>query len=236
FSRAASFSCLVLIATALASFGMIERGLDAMTAFGILLLVPTFAVSFVGVAAAVATGALGALGLVLLWLSGPLAETHLAGAVVATAVATGAALLTSSHQRWREKQGQRILQEREEQLRQSQKMEAIGRLAGGIAHDFNNLLTVIAGGVELMRRSEDRPELTMIEAAADSAMAVTRQLLLLSRPGVVECKPIDLNGVLRTSTQMVARIIGEGIEVVVEPAPKLWTVNADEAQVQQVLL
>jgi signal transduction histidine kinase/ActR/RegA family two-component response regulator len=227
-----------LLLAALGSFGLFEDALDPTSALGLLILLPPFAATYGGARAALAAGATGVLGglSVLVWLGTGIAPAHVAGAVVSVAVATGATLLASSHQRWRELQGQRTLHEREEQLRQSQKMEAIGRLAGGIAHDFNNLLTVIAGGVELLRRSENRPELSMIETAADSAMSVTRQLLLLSRPGVVEFRPVDLNALLRNSTQMVARIIGEGIEVVVEPGPRLWPVSADEAQVQQVLL
>src|SRR5262249_12984101 len=134
--------------------------------------------------------------------AGPLASNLLAGAV---------AILSSAHHQWAEKQRRTMLREREEQLRHAQKMEAIGRLAGGVAHDFNNVLTVIAGGVELMRRTEDRKELRMIEAAAESAMSVTRQLLLLSRQGVVEDRVSDLNEILRESSQMLSRIIGEGI-------------------------
>lgn len=230
-------ACATLLFAALGSFGLLDEALDPVSAFGLLVLLPPFAASFGGARAALGVGGVGVCGLsAQAWIGTGIAPAYVAGAAMSVAVSTGAALLATSHQRWREQQGRRMLHEREEQLRQSQKMEAIGRLAGGIAHDFNNLLTVIAGGVELLRRSESRPELSMIETAADSAMSVTRQLLLLSRPGVVESRPVDLNALLRNSTQMVARIIGEGIEVVVEPGPRLWSVSADESQVQQVLL
>jgi CheY-like chemotaxis protein len=98
------------------------------------------------------------------------------------------------------------------------------------------VLTVIAGGVELLRRREDRKELRMIEAAAESAMSVTRQLLLLSRHGVVEDRVADLNSIVQGSGQMLSRIIGEGIEVVMDLGDDLWSVRVDEGRVQQVLL
>ncbi len=206
----------------------------AETTLSFLLIGPFFAGTFLGRVGAAALCLVNVVGILVFGrilgmfpVTGPLAGNLLAGAV---------AVLSSSHHQWAEKQRRKMLREREEQLRHAQKMEAVGRLAGGVAHDFNNVLTVIAGGVELMRRSEDRKELRMIEAATESAMSVTRQLLLLSRQGVVEDRVSDLNDILRQSGQMLSRIIGEGVAVVVELGDELWAVRADEGRIQQLLL
>jgi nitrogen-specific signal transduction histidine kinase len=129
----------------------------------------------------------------------------------------------------------------EEQFRQSQKMEAIGRLAGGIAHDFNNLLTIIKGysQLSLMELKEGTPlrgKVEEIQKAADRAAALTRQLLAFSRRQVMEMKVLDPNAVLRDLDKMLQQVIGEDIELVTLLADDLGTVKADAGQIEQVVM
>jgi PAS domain S-box-containing protein len=128
----------------------------------------------------------------------------------------------------------------EEQLRQAQKIEAVGRLAGGVAHDFNNLLNVITGyGQMLFRRLEDGPEREKTRAilqAAERAAALTRQLLAFSRKQVLEPKVLDLNAVVEEMDEMLRRLIGEDIELQAELAPDLGRTRADPGQIEQVLM
>ena len=128
-----------------------------------------------------------------------------------------------------------------EQLRQSQKMQAVGELAGGISHDFNNLLMVVKGhGEMLLDRLADgsplRQNVEQIQKAADRATALTRQLLAFSRKQVLQPRVLDLNEVVNGMIQMFARVIGENIELKFLPAPSLGHVKADPAQMEQVLL
>jgi signal transduction histidine kinase len=129
----------------------------------------------------------------------------------------------------------------EEQLRQSQKMEAVGQLAGGIAHDFNNLLTVINGYAELLQNRIDeksplRGNVIEIRHAGDRAASLTRQLLAFSRRQVLQPKALDLNGVISDLGTMLHRLIGEDIELRTHLRPDLGTVLADPGQIEQVLL
>jgi PAS domain S-box-containing protein len=129
----------------------------------------------------------------------------------------------------------------EQQLRQSQKMEAIGRLAGGIAHDFNNLLMVISGYSEfLLERLGPDPALRgpakEISAAAERATALTRQLLAFSRKQMLAPKVLDLNAVVTENLKMLTRLIGEDIDLVMIPGAELGPVKADPSQVEQVIL
>jgi PAS domain S-box-containing protein len=129
----------------------------------------------------------------------------------------------------------------EEQLRQSQKMEAVGQLAGGIAHDFNNLLMVINGYAELLQNRIDvksplRENVDEIRHAGDRAAALTRQLLAYSRRQVLQPKVLDLNGVISNLGTMLHRLIGEDIELRTLLRPDLGTVLADPGQIEQVLL
>ncbi len=106
----------------------------------------------------------------------------------------------------------------EEQLRQSQKMEAIGQLAGGVAHDFNNILTVIQGHASLLRSTgtlvgNQTISVEQIYQAAERAAGLTRQLLTFSRRQVMQPKPLDLNTVLSNMTRMLGRILGEDISL-----------------------
>jgi PAS domain S-box-containing protein len=129
----------------------------------------------------------------------------------------------------------------EAQLRQSQKMEAVGRVAGGVAHDFNNLLTVINGYSDLLLASApaDGPDHLMLEQvrkAGDRAAGLTQQLLAFSRRQVFEAKVLDLNELLANEETMLPRLIGEDVDVRLVPAPGIWPVLADPGQIQQVIM
>ena len=129
----------------------------------------------------------------------------------------------------------------EQQLRQSQKMEAVGRLAGGVAHDFNNLLMVIKGHTELLLNalpSEDKysRKIEQIDRAADRASALTRQLLAFSRLQVLQPQVINLNGVVEEMGKLLPRLIGEDIELVIRGAEDLGAIRADASQMEQVIM
>ena len=130
--------------------------------------------------------------------------------------------------------------ELEQQLRQAQKMEAVGRLAGGIAHDFNNLLTVIRGYAELILEEPDREKAhhhaKNIIKASDRTAALTRQLLAFSRKQVLWPQVLDLNAVMAETKKMLPPLIGEDVLVIVMPGPKLGRVKADPGQLEQVLI
>ena len=133
------------------------------------------------------------------------------------------------------------LRETAEQLRQSQKIEAIGTLAGGIAHDFNNLLSVILGYGQLLLAAL-RPgdpmhaDIEEITNAGKRAQELTRQLLAFSRQQVLQPKVVNLNEAMSAMTRMLGRIIGEDIELTFLPAPNLGTVHVDPSQIEQVIL
>lgn len=133
------------------------------------------------------------------------------------------------------------LRKSEDQLRQSQKMEAVGKLAGGVAHDFNNLLSVITGYTELLLFKLDgknpvRRELEEIHRAGERAAALTGQLLAFSRRQVLQPKLLQLPEVVENIGKMLRRLIGEDIEFVIEAFPDPWTVRADPSQVEQILM
>ena len=129
----------------------------------------------------------------------------------------------------------------EQQFLQSQKMEAVGRLAAGVAHDFNNMLGVIIGYTEI---AKDRIEtghptqkyLLEIKKAGDHAVALTRQLLAFSRQQVLDPRHLNLNSVVHHASKMLLHMIGEGISLVFRPTEPLGSVHADLSQIEQVLM
>jgi PAS domain S-box-containing protein len=129
----------------------------------------------------------------------------------------------------------------EGQLRQAQKMEAVGRLAGGVAHDFNNLLMVIKGHTELLLSALEPSEqitrkIEQIDRSADRATALTRQLLAFSRMQVLQPQVINLNSVVEEMGKLLPRLIGEDIELMIRTDEDLGTVRADASQMEQVIM
>jgi PAS domain S-box-containing protein len=129
----------------------------------------------------------------------------------------------------------------EQQLRQSQKMEAIGQLAGGIAHDFNNILSAIIGYGGLVQRKmapddANRQNVEQILAAADRAAKLTHSLLAFSRKQIINPKPVNLNDILKNVEKLLSRIIGEDVELRTQTADRDLIVWADSLQIEQVLM
>jgi two-component system, cell cycle sensor histidine kinase and response regulator CckA len=130
----------------------------------------------------------------------------------------------------------------EEELRQSQKMEAIGQLAGGIAHDFNNLLMAIGGYSDVARSKLDGGDpavanaIEEIKTAADRAAGLTRQLLAFSRKQILQPQVVDLNESVAGMDGMLRRLIGEDVDIVTELSPDTGRVRADPGQLEQVIL
>ena len=129
----------------------------------------------------------------------------------------------------------------EEQFRQAQKMEAVGRLAGGIAHDFNNLLMVIQGYADLLAErlpagESLRRNAEQIQAAAQRAAGLTQQLLAFSRKQMLAPKVLNVNSVVAEMEKMLRRVIGEDIELKTSSTADLWLVKADRSQIEQVVM
>jgi two-component system cell cycle sensor histidine kinase/response regulator CckA len=129
----------------------------------------------------------------------------------------------------------------EEQLRQAQKMEAVGRLAGGVAHDFNNLLTVIKGHTELLLSvipipAQAAKKIEQIDRAADRATTLTRQLLAFSRMQVLQPRVMNVNGVVEEMGKLLPRLIGEHIELVLKTSADLGVIRADASQMEQIIM
>ena len=129
----------------------------------------------------------------------------------------------------------------QQELAEATRLDAVGRLAGGVAHDFNNLLTVIAGYAELVSATLDAADfraddLGEIKRAAHRASLLTRQLLAFSRRQVLRPEVLDMNGIVRDVGILVRRLIGDGIELVIEPAGSPLFVFGDRSQLEQVLL
>ncbi|HUJ72387.1 MAG TPA: ATP-binding protein, partial [Verrucomicrobiae bacterium] len=129
----------------------------------------------------------------------------------------------------------------QQQLLQSQKVEAVGRLAGGVAHDFNNILTTMIGYCELLRDqlgtdSDARANVEEIAAAAERAASLTRQLLAFSRKQTLQPKVLDLNELVGNMDKMLRRLIGEDIEFITNLASDIGSVRADPGQIEQVLM
>ena len=129
----------------------------------------------------------------------------------------------------------------ENELRQAQKMEAVGRLAAGVAHDFNNILTVILGNTSMQLRNPHLDEklstsLHQVARAAERATALTRQLLAYSRKQMIQRRPMALNEVVEQTVTMLRRIIGEHIAIDLQLAPELPPIFADPSNVDQVIM
>ncbi len=129
----------------------------------------------------------------------------------------------------------------QQQLIQSQKMEAIGKLAGGVAHDFNNLLTVINGYADLLlyKLSSDDPPykaIRQIKLAGERAASLTEQLLAFSRRQLIQPKILNLNNVVSHTEKMLRRLIGEDIDLVTKLDPELGNIKADPSQIDQVIM
>ena len=158
------------------------------------------------------------------------------GSGEATVMATAFNEMTASLQHW-----YKAAKRRDDELREAQKMDAIGRLAGGIAHDFNNLLTTIRGYAELaMLRAKEpgpgRDELVSILDAADRAAELTVQLLTFSRRQAVTPGALALDQLVASEEGILRRIIGEDVELITSIAPDVGLVRADRGQIEQVLI
>jgi len=141
----------------------------------------------------------------------------------------------------RKKEAEQSLKESEEKLRQSQKMEAVGRLAGGIAHDFNNLLTAILGYTEMLQLNVSPDEtaglcVQEIKKASERAARLTQQLLAFSRKQILEPKKIDLNRLIVDLQKMLLRLLGEDIHLKTKLGSEIGCVRADPGQIEQVVL
>lgn len=128
----------------------------------------------------------------------------------------------------------------EMQMRQAQKMEAVGQLAGGIAHDFNNLLTVITGysDLTLLRLDPSHPlrnNIDEVNKACDRAAGLTRHLLAFSRKQVLKPEVLNLNNTVSEMSRMLLPLIGENVDLVIELSPDLWQVKADSGQIEQII-
>jgi two-component system cell cycle sensor histidine kinase/response regulator CckA len=139
------------------------------------------------------------------------------------------------------KEAELLLQQRDEQLRQAQKMEAVGRLSGGIAHDFNNLLGVIIGYSESIEQrltpgDDLRKSAEEIRKAGERAASLTHQLLSFSRQQALQHKILDLNSLVSDMGEMLRRLIGKHIELTVKLAPHLGQVKAGQSQLEQVIV
>lgn len=139
------------------------------------------------------------------------------------------------------KRTEETLRRKEEELRQAQKMEAIGNLAGGIAHDFNNLLTVILGSCQLLALAIEpghasQADLQAIEEAGQRAASLTQQLLAFSRKQILKPQVVDLNQIVARIERILRRLIGEDIELVVKPGASLGHVLVDPGQAEQILM
>ncbi len=130
----------------------------------------------------------------------------------------------------------------EDALRQAQKMEAVGQLTGGVAHDFNNLLTVIIGGLDTIKRSKPGDDTRVARAVemslqgAQRAASLTGRLLAFSRRQPLEPRPVELNALVREMTELLHRTLGEQIELEGVLAPRLWTVEVDQNQLESAML
>jgi signal transduction histidine kinase len=170
-------------------------------------------------------------------------DQHLPTVIVAGVVfvVVAGSLIVVSLEVFRRKRAEADRDALEGQLRQSAKMEAVGRLAGGVAHDFNNLLTVIDGNVELALEEAGTPApvreyLDEVRKASGSAASVTRQLLAFSRRQIIEPRVLNLNALITTLHRMLVRLISEDVELAMTLADDLGAARVDPGQFEQVLV
>lgn len=166
-------------------------------------------------------------------------ETGLEETVRITVFALTAVLINSLHERRRLAEAQR--RRLQEQLRQAQKLEAIGRLAGGVAHDFNNFLTIIQGRAQLILRrlepsDKSRSDIELIDITAGHASEIVRQLLAFGRNQVLEPRILDLDVVVADMEKILAPLIGEDIMLVIVQGAALGRIKADPTQLKQVFM
>lgn len=172
---------------------------------------------------------------------GTIRMMHGIGEVILDEKGKGVRIIGTTQDITEAERAEEALRRSEEQLRQSQKMEAVGRLAGGVAHDFNNLLTVINcySAMSLKQMENNHPlrkHLEEIRAAAERAASLTGQLLAFSRKQVLQPRIVNLNNVVSGMEKMLHRLIGEDIELCTLFEPELGHVKADPGQLEQVIL
>ena len=154
----------------------------------------------------------------------------------------GPAVLASMRDLSERAQAEQKLRHREEQLREAQKLEAVGLLAGGVAHDFNNLLTVILGRCQLALRQDEAvddrsaEDFHLIEASAERGAALTRQLLAFARREVLQPRVLDLNAVVTDMEPILRAVLGSRVRLVWRPEPALGKVLVDRSHLEQVIL
>ncbi len=172
----------------------------------------------------------------IVWKDGTVREVITSGAVILGANGEVERVVGTVMDLTESRRADRERKQMESQLRQSQKMEVVGRMAAGVAHDFNNLLTIIAGNADLMLEEVKDERLRRIMDAAEVGATVTRQLLAFSRQTVVKLIPLDLKASVRDLVRLLGRLLGEDIQIRLDLGTEPAVILADPAQIQQILL
>ncbi len=172
----------------------------------------------------------------IVWKDGTVREVVTSGAVILGADGEVERVVGTVMDLTESRRADRERKQMESQLRQSQKMEVVGRMAAGVAHDFNNLLTIISGNADLMLEEVKDERLRRIMDAAEVGATVTRQLLAFSRQAVVKLIPLDLKASVRDLVRLLGRLLGEDIQIRLDLGTEPAVILADPAQIQQILL